>query len=59
MIVNEFKPCCRECGEIEINYDTNKKEYALGEKTAHSRIYCDHQAVCKKYIECNEEPNKI
>ncbi len=59
MIVSEFKPCCRECGEIEINYDTDKMDYITGEKVAHSRIYCEHQAVCKQYIECSEEPNKI
>lgn len=59
MIVNEFKPCCRECGEIDIDYDTDKAQYANGESKAFSKIYCRHQAVCKQYIECGEKPNEI
>lgn len=59
MIVSELKPCCRECGEIEIDYDTDKVKYANEESKVFSRIYCQHQAVCKQYIECGEPPNKI
>ncbi len=59
MIVNEFKPCCRECGEIDIDYESESAKYANGESTAFSKIYCRHQTVCKKYIECDEKPNEI
>lgn len=54
MIINELKPCCDECGDIDGYFDTEKLQYMTGEKKAISRICCEHQAVCKKYIECEE-----
>ncbi len=51
MIINELKPCCNECGDIDGYFDTEKLQYTTGEKKAISRICCEHQAVCKKYIE--------
>lgn len=51
MIINELKPCCNECGDIDGYFDTEKLQYTTGEKKAISKICCEHQAVCKKYIE--------
>lgn len=51
MIVNELKPCCEECGDIDLSCETEKFEYLVGENKAMSKIYCEHQAVCKKYLE--------
>ena len=56
MIINELKPCCDECGDIEGYFDTEKLQCMTGEKKAISRICCEHQAVCKKYIECVSIP---
>ncbi len=54
MIINELKPCCNECGEIDGYFDTEKLQRITGENNVISRIYCEHQAVCKRYIEYDE-----
>lgn len=59
MIINELKPCCNECGDIDGSFDIETIHYVHGEKKAISRIYCEHQAACKRYREFKEEPNKI
>ena len=63
MIHNFLKPCCNDCESIDIKADTSRGTdcNASGylERRCDTVICCGHEYVCKRYIECKEEPNKI
>lgn len=63
MIHNWLKPCCDDCDSIDIKTDTSREVFrnVVGEiqKNCDTIICCGHQSVCKRYIECEQQPNKI
>ncbi len=63
MINNFLKPCCNDCNNIDIKANTSSDTFcnASGyqEMICETIICCGHQYVCKRYIECKQEPNKI
>lgn len=62
MIHNWLKPCCNDCDDIDIKADTSREVFrnAVGEsaRNCDTIICCGHQYVCKRYIECEKEPNR-
>lgn len=57
MINIEFKGCCQECAEIDVDYDTITHESIVKDKKVYVTIGCAHRAVCKRYIEAQpKEP---
>lgn len=63
MINNFLKPCCNDCVNIDVKADTSRgtetNEKGYLERFCDTIICCGHQYVCKRYIECEQEPNKI
>ena len=63
MINNFLKPCCNDCESIDIkastSRDVSRNTSGYLERICDTVIYCNHQYVCKKYIECEQKPNKI
>lgn len=63
MINNFLKPCCNECMNIDVKANTSSgtvnDENGYLKRVCDTVIYCGHQYVCNRYIECEQEPNKI
>ena len=63
MIHNFLKPCCNNCENIDIKADTSIgtscDTEGCFERFCDTVICCGHECVCKRYIEYEQEPNKI
>lgn len=61
MIDNRLRACCKECVHIDLKSGTEiiTSRNVLGdlERKAQSFIACDHEQVCKKYIEYGQRQN--
>lgn len=57
MIINKLKPCCYDCDTpcIEVN---EREAWNFEGTKVFTTIYCDHQTVCKYYLENESEDNK-
>lgn len=55
MITIKFKECCMNCVQVKTYTDENKA-YALDKVFLSSTtIGCEHEEVCKKYIDDTDE----
>lgn len=61
MIDNRLRKCCEGCYNINLKCGTGEitARNVLGdyERNTYSFIACEHERVCKKYIECDQEQN--
>ena len=53
MLCIQFKECCEDCPNIDINVDKMEITTNSYEQTAYT-ISCKHQNVCKYYLEQSE-----
>lgn len=58
MIKNRLKECCQLCPYIEISTYTDKLKAGDECIFANVDIFCEHEKVCKRYIENQNTEDK-
>lgn len=56
MIKIMYKECCQNCGNLDIDYETDEIHIMTGEKQISAFIGCSHMPVCKRYIDEKKMP---
>lgn len=51
MIKILYKECCQNCGNLDIDYETDEIRIMTGEKQISAYIGCSHMPVCKRYLD--------